>query len=468
MPSVLEQLREELGVGQKHDASGTPITVGYSHGAGGNLSYPGVDPDVFHTVVGNRGIVGQLPAVATPFTNPTYEIITGVQADTGADPAGACDDAPVAGLMKGCITTSVFGKYRRRTPEIDLLRIGKFVDRADPMDLAMVGSPISSSGLFSTGPGNPAMPPDLLSNEVNRKFWELGTSLHRLLSLAVWRDTPATNAGENKHMTGVDVLVNTGYRDAQTGTLCPSVDSDLKNFNYVRIDSAGDNIVDALTYIYHTRRDLAERTGVMPVRWVWAMRPELFYELTAIWPCAYLTYRCQVTGNEQLNIDAADQVRMRDEMRRGRYLLIDGEQIPVVLDDAIEFDTNTTSANVTSGCMASDIYLLPMSILGGRSVFYLEYADYNNPSLRAALAQGISAAVVQGPWIITHSEKNTCVFWQAVIEPRLVLRTPWLAGRLQNVEFCPTQFTRSPFPADPYAIDGGLTSRAGPSLYKQW
>ena len=450
---------------EKHNASGTPISVGYSHGPGGNLSYPGVDPAIFHTVAGSIGIAGQLPATPSVYNNPTYEIITGVLGDTGTDPAGACDDAPVAGLSKGCITTSVFGNYRRRTPEINLTRIGKFNDRADPMDLQLIGSPLEQAGLFATGPGGVGMDGNVLTNEAARKFWELAISLKRVLDLAIWRDSPSADVGENRHMTGLDVLVNTGYRDAQTGMFCPSVDSDLKDFNFERIDGAGDAIVNALTYIYYTRRDLALRTGVMPVRWVWAMRPELFYELTAIWPCAYLTYRCAVAGNAQLTIDSADQVAMRDEMRAGRYLLIDGEAIPVVLDDGIAFDTNTTNGNVTSGCMASDIYLLPMSILGGRSSLYLEYMDYGNPSLTSALATGITEAVVQGAWFVTRAIKNACVFWQAQIEPRLVLRTPQLAGRLTNVEYCPTQFTRSPFPGDPYFVNGGVTSRSGPSLF---
>lgn len=461
-----------LSSGLKHDASGTPISVGYTHGPGGTLIYPGVDPAVFHTVVGNRGLLGQLPATPSVYANPTFTVITGVGTDTGDEKDGVCDDAPVAGLARGCILTSVFGRYERSTPELELNRLGLLVDRADPMDLTLVGSPVDQVGLFSRGPGNPNVPGDVLRNEVSRKFWELGISLNRLLAQRLWSGNPINNTagGGSKDMTGVDMLVTTGHVDALTGQACPAVDSDVKDFNFAGIEDSGSDIVDALTYIYYTRRDLAERTGVTPVRWVWVMRPELFYELTKVWPCAYFTYQCNMSFNDQarVNIDGRDQSQLRDDMRRGRYLLIDGERVDVVLDDGISTDTQTTNGNVPAACFASSIYLIPMSVVGGRAVTYLEYMDYANPSIQAALGGEMVLARAEGPWLTVPRQKNFCVQWQSKIEPRLIMRTPWLAGRLDNVVACPLQRTRSPFPDDPYFVGGGIESRPGPSYYQLW
>lgn len=457
--------------GLKHDASGNPIAVGYSHGPGGNLSFPGVDPLMFHTVVGNRGLLGSLPATPSLDTNPTYQVITGVQGDSGNEKNLVCDDAPTAGLMKACMVTSVFGRYERATQEIELNRLGQRTDRADPMDLALVGTPISQSGLFTTGPGNPEAAADVFTNETARKFWELGISLHRLLSVQLWQGNPSNNSagGGYKEVTGLDLLISTGHVDAQTNTSCPSVDADVKNFNFLNVQDNGAAIVNALTYIYYTRRDLAERTGVMPVRWVWAMKPETFYELSAVWPCAYLTYRCELAGIDgaRVNIDGTEQVRMRDDLRNGRYLLIDGNRIEVVLDDGIAEDTNTTNGNVPSGCFASTIYLIPMSVIGGRAVTYLEYFQYDNPAINDALGNLILGRI-EGPWITIPKQTTWCVQWQSKIEPRVLLRTPWLSGRLDNVVVCPLQRTRDPFPASPYFVDGGLTSRSGPSFFTPW
>src|SRR3972149_10261286 len=108
LPEMQQQMGRQYGVGFKHDSPGTPITVGYSHGPGGLLTFPGVDNRVFHTVMGNRSIMSQLPTTPSLYTNPTYYTITGVQGTTGNEAAANCDPSPVAGLMKACLTTSVF------------------------------------------------------------------------------------------------------------------------------------------------------------------------------------------------------------------------------------------------------------------------------------------------------------------------------------------------------------------------
>ena len=467
----IQAQRQARQFGLKHTASGTPIAAGYSHGPGGNFTFPGVDPAVFHTAVGNMGILGRLPTKPSIYSDPTFEVLTGVLDVSGAEKDTVCEDAPTAGLIKKCMLNSVFGRYERATAEIELNRLGKVNDRADPMDLALVGSPIHQSGVFAAGPRSPATPADLLVNEVSRKFWELNVAVHRLLSQQLWVGNPVNNSagGGYMEMTGFQTLVATGHLDALTGTLCPSIDSDLKEFGCAKLDDNPDMLITMLSELIRTRRDLAFRTGVAPVRFILAMRPELFWEITAIWPCSYLTYRCQVTGQERVNVDARDAVQFRDEMRAGRYLLIDGERIEVVLDDGIPVDTPTTNANVSEGCQCSDIYLIPMSIVGGRAVTYMEYFDYGNPSLRAALAaSNMILARQDGAFLTWPRQSNQCVVWQTKVEPRLIIRTPWLAGRINDVEYCPTQQARTPFPSDPYFVDGGVTSRPGPSFFSLW
>lgn len=455
--------------GYKHDVSGSPTTTGYLHGPNGSMRYPGVDPEVFHTIVGARGLLGQLPVRPSVDTNPLFSVITGVSEDTGDEKTEVCADAPVAGILASCMLSSVFGRYERQTAQIEINRLGQRVDRADPMDLRMVGTPIAQAGVFLSGPANNTAPSDVLRNEMAARMWELGVSLNRLLSRQIWIGNPANNIGDAyRELTSFSILVQTGHRDVITNTLCPSVDSDVKEFNYQSIDAAGGALVEALTYMYRFVRDLALRTGVTPVRWVFCMRGSTFYELSAVYPCAYLTYRCTFDSEAaRLLVDGAEQVRMRDEMRRGSYLMVDGERIEVVEDDGIPIETSTTNANVPEGSVSSDIYLIPMSILGGRAVTYLEHMDYTNPSITSAInAMEAGAFVVEGPWISTQKRRNWCIQIQTKIEPRLILRTPWLAGRLQHVISTNFQMTRSPFPDDPYFVgNDGETARSGPSYY---
>lgn len=473
-PVMDRQKAQRYGVGFKHDlTSVAPITDGYSHGPGGRLTFPGVDPVVFNAMLGAKSIISQLPTMPSLYTDPTYYTLTGVTDESGNEKDDVCDDAPVAGLMKACLTHSVFGRYERATQQLELNRLGQRVDRADPLDLTLVGSPIDQAGVFNAGPMGPQTPGDLFVNEVSRKFWERNVAMYRLLTRQVWRGNPTNNSagGGYKEMTGFNLLVNTGYKDAETGVACPIVDSYIANFGHTRIDSSNAPIVAALTNIVHQLKFRAERAGLNPVRWVIVMRHSLFYELTALWPCSYLSYRCAVAPGMaspmQGVIDAQDAVRFRDEMRAGSYLLIDGERFEVLTDDGIlELSGNDSEGNFPSGCFESDIFIIPMSV-AGRAVTYMEYFQYANPSLQDALGNMVLGRI-EGPWLTWPRQSNLCVQWQSKIEPRLVMRTPWLAGRLQNVVYCPIEHEQDVFPDDPYFKNGGGTSRVGPSFSDIW
>lgn len=464
---------QPYGYGQKHDASGTPISVGYSHGPGGLLTFPGVDPAVFNAMMGFNSILSRLPATGSVYTNPTFMTITGVGDDTGEEKDSVCDDAPTAGLMAGCMLTSVFGRYERATPELELNRLGQRNDRADPLDLTLIGSPLSGANPFAGGQQNVQTPADLFTNEVSRKFWERNVSLHRLLSLQLWRGNPSNNAalspgGGYKEMTGFSVLVNTGHRDAETGDVCRNMDSYISDFNYVQATADGGNLIGAVTNIWYQVNRRADLTGMQPVRWMFAMRSQMFYELTRVWPCAYLSYRCNPLGTAVEFIDSSAYIEMRDAMYNGKYLLIDGQRVEVVLDDAMpELSGDDSGGHFPAGCFSSDIYLIPMSVKGGRAVTYLEYFEYNNPSLTDALGNMILGRI-EGAFLTWPRQTNQCIVWQTKIEPRLIMRVPWLAARLKNVVYCPIQHEPEAFPGDPYFVNDGRTSRPGPSFYSIW
>ncbi len=227
-------------VGYKHDATGTPTTT-YAHGPGGVFSFPGVDPQVFSTTIGvESGIVGMLPKFPSVFTNPVYQSITGVQDDVGTEPVNVCDPAVVAGLIKACKLTSVFGRYRRQTRELYINRLGQRNDPADPMNLRLMNALIQQDGVF-----RPEMTPlggdQVLQSELAKVLMEFGVSVNRLLARQLWTGNPANNtAGDGfKELTGFELLINTGAVDAETGVACPSLDSDIKDFNFLNVDGSG-------------------------------------------------------------------------------------------------------------------------------------------------------------------------------------------------------------------------------------
>lgn len=471
-PVMEQQKGRQFATVFKHDApSGTPSGVQYSHGPGGNLTWPGVDPQVWSAMMGADSLLSQLPTMPSLYTNPTYVTLTGVTDESGNEMDGVCDDAPIAGLVKACMTTSVFGKYDRATPLLDITRLGQRTDRADPVDLRLMNSPIGRGGPFAGLNAIDPAPADLLTNEIERKFWERNITFQRLLSRQLWIGNPADNSagGGYKEMTGLSILVNTGYVDAETNQLCPSMDSFVRSFGSAAVHDNSDNTVAALTNMYHQLKERARRSGVGPVRWVLAMSSGLFYELTAIWPCSYLSFRCAsvLDGNGAMrgNIDAQDAVRFRDEMRAGRYLIMDGERVEVITDDGIP-ETDGNEGATPRGCFTSDIYFLPMSV-GGTATLFLEYFQYSNPSINDAL-QGMVLGRIDGAFLTWPRQRNMCVSWQSEIQPRLVLRTPWLAARLSNVKYCPIDHEPQPYPDDPYHTNGGVTTRSGPSYHTLW
>jgi hypothetical protein len=485
MPNAMEALAEALApllaqqqavrFGLKHDASGTPISVGYSHGPGGLLTFPGVDPAVFSAMVQPTSILGQLAAVPSVYTNPTYWTITGVGADSGSEKQDVCDDAPVAGLMAGCLMTSVFGRYERATPELELNRLGARNDRADPLDLALVNSSIASSGIFGSGVQSAGAPGDVFTTRSAASSGSAmsasggcfqrscGPAPRRTTRLAaVTRSSPASRYWLTP-VTATPKLVLSAATTTATSSTTATTASTAVGLA---------QIVPTVTNMYHQLYRRAELMGLLPVRWIIAMRSQMFYELTALWPCSYLSFRCATVidgGNGMRGvIDAQDAIRFRDEMRAGKYLMIDGVRVEVQLDDGIpELSGNNSGGHFPAGCFSSDVYFIPMSVVGGRAVTYLEYFEYQNPSLQDALGNMILGRI-EGAFLTWPRQTNQCVTWQTKVEPRLIMRTPWLAGRIQNVVYCPIQHEPEGFPSDPYFVNDGRTSRPGPSLYSQW
>lgn len=459
----------------KHNASGTPAATGYAHGPGGLLTYPGVDPMVFSTIQGAYGgILSELPTKSSLFTNPLYEVVTGVQAQSGNNKNAVCDNAPVAGLMKAGMHTAPFGRYELATREMELNRMGQRNNRGDPLDLRLMNNPISGS-IFDTSLGDGMS--RTLTNEYEKALFERAVAFHRLLSRQIWTGTSASNSagGGYKELNGFERLIATGYVDAETNTSLPSLDPLVIQGNYAPVQGAGAtattiaNVVNMFATMARYLRSKAVRSGIDPVRWVIAMKEELFWALSSVWPCAYYLGGCTVStsAGQQVTINARDSVDLRDQMRAGKFLIIDGLKYDVTFDDGITEETNTTFVGVPSTCFASDAYFIPMSVSGGIAVTMLEYFDQANADISDVLGTGLvlGRSTAGGAFLEWPRQTNQCFVLQAKIEPRLVLRTPWLAGRIRRIVYCPLVHTDSPFPDDPYHKNGGLTTRTGPSFW---
>ena len=247
-------------------------------------------------------------------------------------------------------------------------------------DLRLLNNPFGQVGNTNvpTLPGN--NPAQIAQNEFAKAMFEFAVGWKRDFARLLYTGTPTNNTagGGYKEFWGFDALINTGYRDAETGTACPAADSIVRSFGSLDVASNGTTIVRTITNMYRNLKYIASKSGLAPVKWGIAMSCALFYEITEVWPIAYHTYRNTVTAspNSQTTFNnGTDLTNMRDAMRgdidamTGQYLLIDGQKVDVILDEAI---TETVLAGES---FTSSIYFIPLTVLGGTPVTYMDYFD---------------------------------------------------------------------------------------------
>jgi hypothetical protein len=305
----------------------------------------------------------------------------------------------------------------------------------------------------------------LAGREMVGRMVEMGVAFQRWYCPQVYIGNPANSSagGGYQEFSGLDLLIGTNKIDAITGQTCPSLYSDIKDFGYRQVGSTVDPIlVKTITTMMRILQRKAEQQGMGPADIRIVMREPLFYAVTEVWPCQYNTSACGVspTLNQEVNLQAT--VEFRDRMRNGKYLLIDGREVPVVLDDCIMEDNAADNGAIPIGGFASDIYFVPFSARGGTiATLYWEYYDYSKDVLPdiAGIRGGTYFWSDNGAFLWgLKPPDNWCLEVIAKTEPRLILRTPQLAGRLTNVVYVPLQHTDDPLPSQDYFVNGGVVS----------
>lgn len=466
------------GGGPHYRATPSTPSTPYYTGPRGVFGVLGLSRDVISSRIQPMGLADRLPVLGTNEISPYFPYFTGFLDSTGTEPVGVCDDPPTVGSGKSCIQTAQFGRYSRQTRTLEINHLGQQINRGEFQDLRFLNDPILGGMGGITLPNGVGGQSTNLGREVLMRMIELGADFQTFLSRTIYEGNPANNTGGGgyKEFPGLDILVGTNKVDAFTGTPCPSLASDIKNFNYGNISNANATtnaaLINALSYMLRYIRFNASQMQFGETQWAFVMRPALFWEITAMWPCLYTTYRCQTTAGNEAIVDAESMIRLRDDMRNGNYILLDGIKYPVILDSNIREDTNTTNGNVPNPCFASDIYVLPLTVKGGTPVLYWEFFDYRTSMGIAADGQMATNFfwTDEGRYM-WHMKPptNFCLQWLAKIESRIILKTPQLAGRLTNVVYCPLQHERDSQIDDPYHVNGGVQGgRSAQPLYSDW
>ena len=288
------------------------------------------------------------------------------------------------------------------------------------------------------------------------------------LAVDMWQGVFGTGA-----FTELDSQIVTGIVDSESNVACSALDSDVKDFGYDDVAGGGRSIVTYVTMMETYLRHNAIRMGHSPVSYVIVMRAELWQELSEVWPCQYNTNRCAqatIGASSQTVIMGKEMVAMRDLMREKMEISVNGRTFPVVVDDGIYEANNINNGNLAAGQYASSLYFVPLSIEGGFPVTYREYLNYSAWDTDASLLRGKEDFWTDGgvwSWAIT--QEKWCYMLHLRSEQRVVLRTPHLAGKIQNIMYEPLQHLRDMNPDSPYWQDGGVsTPRSEDSWSAVW
>lgn len=483
-PSLAQETAARQQVGQKHDSA---AGVGpYLHGANGLFSLSGQDPRVFSAIRAPLG--GMLNRLRVIFNGDLersfggteanyYTLLTGVTASNQTlanQPTAICNPFPTGGLMKTGSFLVPYGRMGFSIQPIDLTEVGTLRDLADPRYLQLQNPPGLGGDNLMPQAGRSSR--NLLYNVLHNRLYNAALGFRLYLAQLLWTANPATTAASNKYkeFIGFNLFVNENtIRDVQSSGILTAANSYLDNFDFNLISGAL-NVWQRLDFMLYSLEYRDQQQGLGPVQRVVVMRPELYREIVKVVPVQAYVEALQTIGqylNGRVVINAQDAFNMRNDMLMNPRLPLNGKMVDVVLDDGIPELNVTTSARLSAGQYASDIYMIPETVLGGTPVTYIEpYLQDNGLAEEIAReARLLHTWTTDGGLFRMYSRQtDECFTVSGETKFRLVMHTPQLAGRLTNVAYQPIRHLDSPFPGDAYFANSGVTERTAPSFYVPW
>lgn len=491
---------ERSGRQKERGYKNNPTTIApvgpYMHGPGGLFSTPGMNPAMFSAMVQPLpGMLNAIPATANGvmsfpnppeiagYASPLLATVTGVTEgdDDWADqPENWCDDPPTGGDLKTCIQTFTYGKFAKQLKQIYIPRVGIYNNPGDypGYELKNPQNPVD----------NPLQPGDTrftggtwINNEIRSRMVTAGVGFQRMLAPLVYSGTPANNnaGGGAAQFLGFNGIYTTGRRDVLSQVLCPAMDSYLVNFG-ASVDSTnlqGLYLYQVLEATHHHQNEMARRMGLGPVGWKLSMDTNLFRLLAQIIPIQQyvrvISTINDINGSSSgahLNISGETANAQRQDMYEGRWLPLNGERVPVEMEDPTVIGTTYTASTNTS---VGKIFLHPMTVMGNIPVTYWDSLTYDGPQMNAVRDfigdNNHFWTTDGGRFLWTYDHKNWCVVPKWMAEMRIISHTPQLGAVISNISFVPEAYERAAYPANSsFYQNGGVTYRDPIEGYPAW
>lgn len=457
-----------LSIGQKNDPASTTLTAQTLNGPFpgnanqyGIFSGAGVRPERFSAL--NRpdslartviGLGGMNPS---RYVNEMLEIMTGQTAGGTTNATGFCGNPPTVGDLKVMRRVFTWGSYYVKTNLDAAPLIGQLRDRADVPGM-----------ILNAGPAANPLVPDMMyrltdsQSHLQTELFKLGVDMERNLELVMVQGTAGTDnnrTGWFAEFAGLDSQITTGITDSVTGLAAPRVDSTVISYNAditgTNADGSGRNFYETVRDLYRGKVIDAERLGFSGVVWAFVMRREQFERATEVIACQQDIYNCTGTQYSEVNRDGRAIQERRIEMLNGSYLMLDGMRVPVVFSEGVDLE------GIANNTYRSDIYLVPLN-WNGLPLLRLEYFPMNNPYAQEfANFNGMKVSYLNnGLYIVGSRSTALCMEYHFAARMRLILEIPYLAGRIDNVEFSYYLDTHTAHPGQSLYANGGVTYRS--------
>lgn len=476
------QLAADKQVGQKNDPPLSPVGP-YLHGPGGLFNRRDRDNPVFSAVMSPMmGVADALPVYnGARFLDNQFggvdaamdSLITGLTAgdldDFANQPTAPCEDGPTGGLLKFCNQVNPYGNYTMSTREVEIDRAGRVADMVDAFAVQVAN--LFPSGIFATPEDTPSLT-NAVNNELAARIWEMVMSFQRMFAPRVFVGSPANNDGEKRDIVGLDIHINSGNKvDALSQNLCTAANSDVKNFQNDIVGGSGRNIMQFIEMADAFVTHKARRQGLGTPTYKIGMRPELWYVISEVVPVQkyerVLALINRVTNGRGL-VDAREVYDERNTIRQTHLIPVNGRFLEVVEDDTI-VETNLGNLSGTP-TYASSIYGIPITVLGGFPVTFWEWWNHANAMSNAIQqrATGLTWTTDGGMFRWMSDFAKGCLKLTTKFKPRLRMRTPQIAWRINNTAYQPLQHFADWDPDGAYFTDGGVSTGENPRYYTAW
>lgn len=445
------KLEAGMMLGQKHDPTGT--VVGGIYANGGLFSNPIVRPQTFSAIQQPDSFISRLPLFKSLIQNEVSRILTGMTDASGTNPTTVCDNPPIPGNLKACITNLTFGKAFVGSKLKDTTEVGLFdsygVQPVEVQNWASDTSPLVPDPLRMTGVN--------FASEAALNLYEVSTFLRRIMARIeidgnAALEPAATELGWIKEFMGLSRLIVDGITDIY-GNACPAADSLVEAW-----DEAADATVNGLTIVqlihdlYFAKEDLARQVGMEGTRFYWVMDRRLFRTLVFLFSCTYAMARCtDGSAGNPIERGAAELERRFFEQWNGRYLLISGMPVEVRFTSGAEIEEGTPNTG--------RIFLVPDS-WNGRALTYLQYFPLDNAQVQEFNRIGNTTGRFYsnaGLYAFATRSNGFCDQLLTVSKLRMKVETPFLAARIDGVTFNNYVGYRNWNPAGSSFYNGGST-----------